>query len=60
MFPEVREECEELNNSPQFSAAAATDGRPQTRYAANTRSNGTAGRESLENSVQKILENSDQ
>jgi len=32
MFPEVRGECEELNNSPQIEAAA--DGRPLTRYAA--------------------------
>jgi len=45
--------CEELNNSPQISAAAATDGRPLTRYVAITRSNGTDGRESLENSVQE-------
>jgi len=34
--------CEELNNSPQIEAAA--DGRPLTRYAANSRSNGTARR----------------
>jgi len=49
-----------LNNSPQISAAAAaaTDGRPLTRYAASTRNNGSAGRESLENSVQESLENS--
>jgi len=42
MFPEVRGECEELNSPPQISAAAATDGRPLTRYAANSRSNGAA------------------
>jgi len=35
----------ELNNSPQISAAAETDGRPITRYATKTHSNGTAGRE---------------
>jgi len=34
--------CEELNNSPQIEAAA--DGRPFTRYAANSRSNGAARR----------------
>jgi len=50
MFPEVRAESEELK---QISAAAATDGRLLNRYAANTRRNGTAGRESLENSVQE-------
>jgi len=48
MFPELSAECEELK---QISAAAATDGRPLTRYAANPRRNGTAGKESLENSV---------
>jgi len=42
MFPEVRGECEELNNSPQVEAT--TDGRPLTRYAANSRSNGAAKR----------------
>jgi len=42
MFPEVRGKCEELNNSPQLEAAA--DGRPLTRYAANSRSNGAARR----------------
>jgi len=42
MFPEVRGECEELNNSPQIYAATATDGRPLTRYAATSRSNGAA------------------
>jgi len=42
MFPEVRGECEELNNSPQIEAAA--DGRPLTRYAAKSRSNGAARR----------------
>jgi len=46
----VNNYCEELNNSPQILAAAAIDGLPLTRYAANTRSNGTAGRENLENS----------
>jgi len=34
--------CEELNNSPQIEAAA--DGRPLTRYAVNSRSNGAARR----------------
>jgi len=34
--------CEEVNNSPQILATAATDGRPLTRYAANSRSNGAA------------------
>jgi len=42
IFPEVRGECEELNNSPQISAVAVSDGRPLTRYAANSRSNGVA------------------
>jgi len=42
MFPEVRGECEELNNSPQIEAGA--DGRPLTSYAANSRSNGAARR----------------
>jgi len=42
MFLEVRGECEELNNSPQIEAAA--DGRPLTRYAANSRSNDAARR----------------
>jgi len=32
--------CEELNNSPQIEA----DGRPLTRYAANSSSNGAARR----------------
>jgi len=50
MFPEVRAESEELK---KIAAAAATDDRPLTRYVANTRRNGTAGRESLENSVQE-------
>jgi len=54
MFLEVRAEYKELK---QISAAAATDGRLLTRYAANTRRNGTVGRESLENSVQESLEN---
>jgi len=36
------EYCEELNNSQQIQAA--TDGRPLTRYAANSRSNGAARR----------------
>jgi len=40
MFPEVRGECEEMNNSPQIAAAAA--GRPLTRHAADSRSNGAA------------------
>jgi len=50
-----------LNNSPQISAAAATDGRPLTRYAANTCTNGTADnsvQESLENLVRESLEDS--
>jgi len=34
--------CEQLNNSPKIEAAA--DGRPLTRYAANSRSNGAAKR----------------
>jgi len=42
MFPEVRGECEELNNSPQIETAA--DGRPLTSYAANSRSNGATRR----------------
>jgi len=42
MFPEVRGEREELSNSPQIEAAA--DGRPLTRYAANSRSNGATRR----------------
>jgi len=42
MFPEVKRKCEELNNSPQILAAAATDGRPLTGFAANSRSNGPA------------------
>jgi len=29
-------DCEELNNSPQISATAATDGRPLTRYTARS------------------------
>jgi len=41
MIPEVRRECEELNNSPRIPAAATKDGRPLTRYA-NSRSNGAA------------------
>jgi len=36
------EVCEKLNNSAQISAAAATAGRPLTRYTANSRSNGAA------------------
>jgi len=32
----MEKSCEELNNSPQIGAAA--DGRPLTRYAANSRS----------------------
>jgi len=43
MFPEVRGECEEFINSPQIEAAA--DGRPLTRYAANSHSNGAARRD---------------
>jgi len=39
MFPELWGECEQLNNTLQISAAAATDGRPLTRYAENSRSN---------------------
>jgi len=42
VFPEVKGECEELNNSPQIEAAA--DGRPLTRYAANSRSYGAVRR----------------
>jgi len=42
MFPEVRGKCEELNNSPQIEAAAY--GRPLTRYAANSSSNGMSRR----------------
>jgi len=37
MFPEVRGECEELNNYPQISAAAAAGGRPLTIYTSNSR-----------------------
>jgi len=49
---------EELNNSPRILAAAATEGRPLTIYAINTRSNGTAGRKCFENSLQESLDNS--
>jgi len=44
MFPEVRGECEELNNSPQIPTAVTADGQPLTRYAANSRRNGAAKR----------------
>jgi len=58
-WPVVRE-CEELKHSTQISAAVTRDGRPLTRYAANTRSNGNAERESMDNSVKESLKNSAQ